>query len=686
MSDSENDDLKIIYNLIKIDRLKSYFSKQSEVNLIRCEKCLLLSYIKSIKFDNNVILIYTSCRNNHEKKYELINYLNAFKEKNIENFLCYYKDNNKFNIETFIYCPECKIFFCQNCQNEHDKDKNLNHLLIKAKYMDFYCFEHIKPFKKFCLTCEKNICKDCEEKHYGDNIINFDENNHQIEKINDYYIKFEQNEINLNKIENYLKKSIENSNMFLMSLNYYKSKFYYLNDLLKNILLIYDFEKKSNKMNFELFYNSIFVLKNKKYLECNKNKLKSIKSQDDFNKYKFDLNNYPLKLNEQQIISKDYLFLELKNNSDDKFSIFNQSDYEKEISKYEKFSDENKKSILSENNLSSKMFNTIEKIIAIGAEKMNSKFCFSCYSNFKSNKNYIIYNDINRFLNIYSIEKRKNLRILKNLNNPDEDIYENVKSIKVFVDIVNKEKIVIFSTEQKSINKLKIYELNKYSLRNVNIFDNPINDFCFYNLDKESFIALNVQGKKQIDIIYKDGRNFRQLIDTNNDIENVQCMECCEGNVGQKTKIYLLVTGNNYLKSFDMNSYKLYKNYNINNKDSYIFSKFYITKDKFRIITSLKNGDLKLIDFNDPNSYEIFNPDKNTIPISSFNFLNVFYLFAATEDKKIKIFDLKKKIIINTYYFDNNIISLEIMPDLKNSFLYIYDDKGNIFEYSLNQF
>ena len=307
---------------------------------------------------------------------------------------------------------------------------------------------------------------------------------------------------------------------------------------------------------------------------------------------------------------------------------------------------------------------------------MNSKFCFSCYSRFNSKKNYIIYNDLNRFLNIYSIEKRKNLRILKNLNNPDEDIYENVKGIKVFVDIVNNEKIVIFSTEQKSINKLKIYELKKYSLRNVNMFDNPINDFCFYNLDNKSFIALNVQGKKQIDIIYKDGRNFRQL----NFIENVLCMECYEGNIGLKTKIYLLITGNNYLKSFDMNSYKLYKNYNINNKDSYIFSKFYITKDKVRIITSLKNGDLKLIDFNVPNSYEIFNPDKNTIPISCFNFLNAFYLFAATEDKKIKIFDLNEKKIIDIYRFDNNIISLEIMPDLKNSFLYIYDDKGNIFE------
>ena len=566
-----------------------------------------------------------------------------------------------------------------NCQNAHDKGSNLNHHLINAKYMDFYCFEHIKPFKKFCLTCEENICNDCEEKHNKHDIINFYDDDYKIDKINEYYLKFEQNIINLNKFETHL-KSKDNSSKMLMPFNSYKSKFYYLNDLLKNILLIYDYEKNKKLMNFELFYNFYFVVNNNKYLESDENKLKLIKSRNDFNEYNLDLNNYPLKLNNQQIISKDYLFLKFKNNSDDIFSIFNQSDYENEISKNEKLSNENKKNIFSENNLSSKMFNTIEKIIAIGAEKMNSKFCFSCYSRFNSKKNYIIYNDLNRFLNIYSIEKRKNLRILKNLNNPDEDIYENVKSIKVFDDIVNKEKIVIFSTEQKSINKLKIYELNKYSLRNVFIFDNPINDFCFYNLDKKCFIALNEQGKKKIDI-YKDGKYFKSL----NNIENVQCMECYE-DIGLKTKIYLLVTGNNYLKSFDMNSYKLYKNYNINNEDSYIFSKFYTTKDKLRIITSLKNGDLKLIDFHNPNTYEIFNPDKNKIPISCFNFLNVFYLFAATEDKKIKIFDLNEKKIINIYRFDNNIISLEIMPGLENSFLYIYDDKGNIFEYSLNQF
>ena len=109
-----------------------------------------------------------------------------------------------------------------------------------------------------------------------------------------------------------------------------------------------------------------------------------------------------------------------------------------------------------------------------------------------------------------------------------------VRGIKVYDDIVNNEKIVLFSTNQKSINKLKIYELKKYSLQNTFIFDNPLNDFCFYNLNNESFIALNEQGKNQIEIFYKDGRKFKQLIF----IQNVICMECFEDIGILKTKIY----------------------------------------------------------------------------------------------------------------------------------------------------
>ena len=326
----------------------------------------------------------------------------------------------------------------------------------------------------------------------------------------------------------------------MLYFNVYKSKIYYLNDLLKNILLIYQ-NKKNDNMNFELLYNLYFVLNNNKSLAYDQKKLDSIKTKKDFEKYNTDINNYPLILNKQQKESKNFLFSKLKNkigyqSSSSSFDYFNNDNSRDDTdisSSYKESLYQNiKKKFLNEIKLSSKVFNAIEQIISIGEEKMNSKFCFTCYSRYSSKKRYIIYNDINHFLNIYSIEKRKNLRILKNLKKPDEDVYEYVKSIKVYDD-VNDEKIVLFSTNQKSINKLKIYELKKYSLQNTFIFDNPLNDFCFYNLNNESFIALNEQGKNQIEIFYKDGRKFKQL----NFIENVICMECFE----DIARIYLLI-------------------------------------------------------------------------------------------------------------------------------------------------
>ncbi len=56
--------------------------------------------------------------------------------------------------------------------------------------------------------------------------------------------------------------------------------------------------------------------------------------------------------------------------------------------------------------------------------------------------------------------------------------------------IVNNEKIIIFSSIYKSKDKdkdyiqLNIYGTNHYKLQSQFIFDNPLNDFTFYNLEK----------------------------------------------------------------------------------------------------------------------------------------------------------------------------------------------------------
>ena len=86
----------------------------------------------------------------------------------------------------------------------------------------------------------------------------------------------------------------------------------------------------------------------------------------------------------------------------------------------------------------------------------------------------------------FHLKKKKNIKILKNNN---ECVYEKGNSYKVFL-IVNNEKIIIFSSiykskdKDKDYNQLKIYGTNDYKLQSQFIFDNPLNDFTFYNLEK----------------------------------------------------------------------------------------------------------------------------------------------------------------------------------------------------------
>jgi hypothetical protein len=640
-----------------------------------------MAYIEEIKIENESIIIHLNCRNNDKKKIDLLNYLNEFKENLINNVLCHYDNKTRFNENNFLYCRECKIIFCNNCQRDHDKGENLNHKIIGVKYLDFFCFEHDKYFDNFCLECQKNLCSKCLNTHRGHKIIKFNDKIFNVEKIDEYIAKFEQNNILLSRLEVII-NTTTNLSRFFQSFNPYRTKFFYLNDLLLNILKIYKFEKNNNNMNFELLYNLLFVINNINSLNIDIEDFKKNDTIEKIKKFGSNKNNYPLEFNNQKK-TKNFLYNKygIEDRSGrpfDYFEVFN--DYSSTGSEISFVGDKNNIKLNKKN-----VFLEIKKIISIGAENMNSKFCFSCYSNLDRNKYYLIYNDLYNLVKIYSCQKEKNIRMLKNNNN--ESVSEKVISFKVFTDIVKNENIIIFSSiyknNGKEYNKLKIYGTNNYKLQNELLFDDLLNDFTFYNLGEESFIALNEKGKNELKIYYKDGRSFDKKIGF---IKDVQFLESYDRGVGLKQKIYLLITGNNYLKSYDMNNYKLYKKYNNDDKDSYIFSKFYITKDKIYIITSLKNGILKKIDFDNPNNIEIINTEKNGNFINCFCFLNVNYLFASTEDKKIKIIELNEKKILNTYAFSDKITSLDIKVSVKNSSkLYVYDKEGNIFEYIINQ-
>ena len=45
----------------------------------------------------------------------------------------------------------------------------------KIWWKNYYCNNHYKPFEKFCFTCNKDLCQDCENEHSEHKIASYDE-------------------------------------------------------------------------------------------------------------------------------------------------------------------------------------------------------------------------------------------------------------------------------------------------------------------------------------------------------------------------------------------------------------------------------------------------------------------------------------------------------------------------------
>ena len=300
MNDDDDTFDEDYFKSIRIKKLESFFlNNNSYENLIRCEECLFLSFIQEIKIDNEMIIIYSNCRNNHNKKFDLFNYLYYYRENKITNSFCYYDKKTKFNEDNFLYCSECKIIFCDKCQREHNKEENIKHKIINVNYLDFFCFEHTKSFDNICLECQQNLCSECLNVHNKNHkIINFNDKIFDVNKIDECIAKFEHYKILLNKLVNILNSATKLTKLFPV-FNPYRSKFFYLNDLLSNILKVYKYEKKNNNMNFELLYNLLFVINNINILNINIDDFQLIDEKDEIKYFVSEKNNYPLKFNNQ---------------------------------------------------------------------------------------------------------------------------------------------------------------------------------------------------------------------------------------------------------------------------------------------------------------------------------------------------------------------------------------------------
>ena len=160
----ENNIIKVIVNEIDREKDESVYVKSKDIICPTCnESC-------RIKIENYKIKLY-DCINNH------INIINIkdFQEKqkiNISNIIC-----NKCNIKNkgntynneFYKCLTCNKNICLLCKNKHES----NHNLINYEQKNYICQKHNGFFNKYCTQCKCNLCLLCSEEHINHNIISF---------------------------------------------------------------------------------------------------------------------------------------------------------------------------------------------------------------------------------------------------------------------------------------------------------------------------------------------------------------------------------------------------------------------------------------------------------------------------------------------------------------------------------
>ena len=204
-------------------------------NEIICNTCKESS---RIEINDYKITLY-GCKNKHKNTDIKFNQFNQTQNINISKIICSFcPDKNKGNSynKQFYRCLTCKKDLCIMCKEKHPT----NHNIINYDEKNYICEEHGEYYHSYCYQCEKNMCTSCENIH----------KNHAMESfgslIKDRTSLLQENEnfrINIEKLNKIISDIISK-----------------LNKIRENFLIYYEIHKSiicyNNKFrNFEILYN-----------------------------------------------------------------------------------------------------------------------------------------------------------------------------------------------------------------------------------------------------------------------------------------------------------------------------------------------------------------------------------------------------------------------------------------------
>ena len=231
-------------------------------NVIFCPECWEIPQL-SINTSNNKIISYCK-ENNHHKEYNLNEFCKKCSYHTLSNISCSYcqisfsqeklnlldKSNsnnnspiNQNSVFQFLYCEQCKDFFCMKCQKKHLKQKK-NHMLIITQKIGVSCLLHNLSYTSYCLTCNKNICLKCVNMHISHKLVPFSKIKPYSQEINQKKMEINRERTELKKVEMVFKDAI---NQIYVKFN--KLMEYKLEELNFKESIIMTYELRNNNLN-----------------------------------------------------------------------------------------------------------------------------------------------------------------------------------------------------------------------------------------------------------------------------------------------------------------------------------------------------------------------------------------------------------------------------------------------------
>ena len=271
---------------------------------------------------------------------------------------------------------------------------------------------------------------------------------------------------------------------------------------------------------------------------------------------------------------------------------------------------------------------------------------FLIFNSVVNDRLYLVYTTQDKSIKVYDVLDE--VQIFEILDSAEDN--KQITNFRHFYDEFNKRDLIISIVGIK--NNIKVWDAldwecianikdiyregNIYSALFLNNFKDDnifiITSNCTLFKNSQPLKIYDLKGNFIKEIPYSKGKTF--FLDLFHDIRH--------------SKIYIISVNKEFVKSFDFLSNECYKKYDDKsqekkiNFDGYFYSSvvnYFDDNNMIQLIVSGDDGFIRIWDFHEGNLIKKIETDKNCI--FSLCLWNENYLFASSEDAKIKLIDLK---------------------------------------------